>query len=192
MRIRIRSGYRAPFDDSEPGSIAYGARDRTGSARAAAPDGAEARGVRDRRGSAQHLLVRVGLRDREGRASAQTGARGVRDRTGRATASSATVSGVYVYDYVLAPHDDLTAVTITDYVARLHFTGDQFKQAPTGRVTNPDGWDIIVQTAGGAANLDHEIEFYDGTNGVLDLNFRIPSYATGTAYPFRLKIGSLT
>lgn len=192
MRIRIRSGYRAPFDDSEPGSIASGVQDTRGFARAAAPDGAEARGVQDTQGSAQPLLVRPGVQDTSGRAAPQIAVRGVQDTTGRATAGSAVVSAVFVYDYVLAPHDDLTATTITNYVARLHFTGDQFKQAPTGRVTNPDGWDIIVQTAGGAANLDHEIEFYDGTNGVLDLNFRIPSYATGTAYPFRLKIGSLT
>lgn len=192
MRIRIRSGFRAPIDSEEPGSSAYGLRDRTGSARAAAPDGLEARGVRDRKGSAQPLLVRVGLRDRSGRVVTSVGVRGVRDRTGRATAGSVVVTAVYTYDYVLAPHPDLTTATINNYVARLRFTGEQFKLAPLGRITNPEGWDVIVQTAGGAANLDHEIEFYDSTNGILELNFRIPAYVTNVAYPFRLKLGSLT
>lgn len=190
MRVRIRSGFRAPDSGGEDGLTAYSVRDRTGSARAAAPEGAEAYGIRDRSGSAQALLVRTGERDRTGRAIPRVLALGMRDRTGRATAASAA-SDVYLFTYVLAAHTDLDATPIPDYVVRVRYQGNEFKQAPTGRLTNADAWDLRVQLLDGT-NLDHEIEAYDATNGIIDLNWTITSYVPNAQFPYRLKLGSFT
>lgn len=190
MRVRIRSGYRSPFEEGEGGQIAIGVRDRSGSARAAAPFGSEALGARDRSGSAQPLLVRPGVRDRSGRASPRVGARGVRDRIGRATPAVAAADAFF-YTYTIGANDDLAAATIANYVLRAHLVGDQFKQAPTGRLTDANAWDLRVQLLDGT-NLDHEIDYYDAATGTIDINFRIPSYAVTSAFTYRLKLGSFT
>ena len=91
----------------------------------------------------------------------------------------------------LPAYTDLANATITDYVVRVHETGNYLKQAPAGLITHPQAYDFFVQTAAGV-NLDHFIEFYDGVNGIIDVAFRIPSYVTNSPYDYRFKLGSRT
>lgn len=194
MRIRIRSSdLRAPPTDPALSGAAFGRQDTTGFARGVAPDGGEARGVQDTTGVAQPLLVRRGVQDTTGRASARVLAFGRQDTTGFAQAGG-TNAGEFTSSLVLAANDDLPTATPSNYVLELHLTGDFLKQvANGGRIADPNANDLFVESVDGLLSLDHQIDFYDGENGVVDICIRLsPDWPTNTQYPFRLRYGQVS
>ena len=193
MKILIRaSNFRAPFGGGDQGAVAYGLQGTGGTARPVATEGAEARGGQGTTGSVQlQLVARVG-QDTSGRAGARIRAIARQDTAGFAQAL--TQQALYAHDrhLVLAAHtDQTTSVEIPDYVAQLRLAGDWLKQANLtgGRIRNANCWDLIFEDLLGA-RLDHEIESYDGVNGVLFFNIRLPSWNPLQQYRFRVRYGA--
>jgi hypothetical protein len=78
-------------------------------------------------------------------------------------------------------HTKVSCGSMTDFPVLVKITGDNnLKTAPTGHVTNSNGYDIIFRDSDGTTTLDHEIEQYNGTNGDLVAWVRIPTL-TNTA-----------
>jgi hypothetical protein len=69
-----------------------------------------------------------------------------------------------------------------NFPAMINLSGQSFLQSvPGGQIFNPNGYDIIFTDAS-YNKLDHQIEYYNGTNGDLIAWVRIPllSYSTNT------------
>jgi hypothetical protein len=192
MRLLIRaSNFRAPIIPGGGSAFAYGLQETSGFARPSAAEGSEARGSQGTTGRAQFLLAARAGQGTTGRASPRFRANGRQDTGGFAQATAGSTFYAFDRHMVLAAHPDLTASTLTNYVAQLRLEGTWLKQvANGGRIRNVDAFDLIfedmtVPTA--PARLDHENEEYDGVNGILFANIRIPSWVTSQRFIFRAR-----
>jgi hypothetical protein len=104
------------------------------------------------------------------------------------------LSDASAYDYrrsITVNGGQVSGGPLTNFPMLVSVTDANLRAAANGgKITNPNGYDIIFQatddaTCGGAGlspcPLDHEIEKYDGTAGQLLAWVRVPSLTSGTA-----------
>jgi hypothetical protein len=151
------------------------------------------RGTDNDSGSATVRRVFPGTDNDRGRASARFGARGTDNDRGQATASNA-IAYEWQRTLIIERQADVGADTMADYPFRFTLTGAWLKQANLtgGRIRNANALDLIVETtAATPVRLDHEIDSYDGTNGIIYLTVRIPSWnRTVDQVRIRLRYGA--
>jgi hypothetical protein len=151
------------------------------------------RGTDNDVGYATVRRVYPGTDNDRGRASARFGAKGADNDRGQATASSA-IAYEWQRTIGIERHTDVAAATVANYPYRFTLTGNWLKQVALtgGRIRNANAYDLIVETtAATPVRLDHEIDSYDGTNGVIYLAVRIPSWAwTADQARIRLRFGA--
>ncbi|MEY5098551.1 MAG: hypothetical protein RJA36_1270, partial [Pseudomonadota bacterium] len=96
----------------------------------------------------------------------------------------------YERDFVLRALSELPAETLTDFVVLgYELAGAWLKTvANGGRIQHASAFDVLLLDAAGSP-LDHNVVFYDGTNGVLRLDFRIPTLALGSDFRWRMRYG---
>jgi len=65
---------------------------------------------------------------------------------------------------------------LTDFPVLISLSNDWLRTtANGGHVTRSDGGDIVFSSQDGSVDLDHEVESYDGTLGMLDAWVRVPA-----------------
>lgn len=194
MRLLVRaSTIRAPTT-SEPESKIYffGRQGTNGSVTLVTSDG-ELRAV-GRQGTGGSFAFSVGLGNGQGtRGSIRFGITflGRQGTAGRVT-FSATLAIGYAYNRieVIERQADLASGAFANHVLRGRLEGTWLKQSSLtgGRIRHPQAYDLIFETLDTVpVGLDHEIESYDGTNGVLQYALRLPSWTAQTDQ-FRCRI----
>lgn len=192
MRLLVRaSTIRTPTTNPpRPRIFALGRQGTRGSAQPQATAGLEAIGRQDTAGTATYLKVRPALQGTRGRATALIRAYGSQGSNGSATANT-LVGYQYARIEVAERHEDLTAATFNNYVARWFLSGTWLKSAANGgRIQSATAYDLIFELLDGT-RLDHEIESYDGTAGELYVAIRFPTWATTTdQFKLRCRYGA--
>jgi len=99
--------------------------------------------------------------------------------------AQAACDGYYAYrrsitiDYTKVGMDNSGTLPSTGFPVLVSLSGNWLKTTATdptnGRIENANGYDIIFRESDGTTPLDHEIENYDGTNGILVAWVRVDS-----------------
>lgn len=194
MRLLVRaSTIRAPTTKPPESKIYFFGRQSTsGYVTFVSADG-EMRAV-GRQGTSGAFAFDVALDGRQGtRGSVRFGIQflGRQDTAGRATFVATQAVG-YASNRILVMERqaDLATGTFTNSVLRGRIETTWLKQSNLtgGRIRHAQCFDLIFETlATPPVRLDHEIESYDGTNGVLQVAIRAPSWVAKTDQ-FRLRV----
>lgn len=194
MRLLVRaSTIRAPTTaPPEPKIYFFGRQSTSGGVTFVTSDG-EMRAV-GRQGTGGSFAFSIGLGNGQGtRGSIRFGIAflGEQDTAGRVTFTATAAVG-YAYNRieVVERQADLASGAFANHVVRSRLEGTWLKQSSLtgGRIRHPQAYDLIFETLDATpVRLDHEIESYDGTNGVLQYALRIPSWVAQTDQ-FRCRI----
>jgi hypothetical protein len=83
------------------------------------------------------------------------------------------------------------ATDLSDFPVLVSLSGAWIKTTSNGgRIENPNGYDIVFYDGAESALLDHEIEQYDGTTGVLVAWVRVPIVSYNTDTNFYIEYGN--
>jgi hypothetical protein len=193
MRLFVRaSTVRAPAQPGTPKIYAIGRQgSRSTSTPTVAGDAIRAVGQQGSNSTTRASVLRTATQGSVSRSRPFVLALATQGSTSRSTPSTGGAVG-YAYNriHVIERHADLTAAPLANHVVRGSISGVWLKQVGLtgGRIANANCWDLIFETLDATpVRLDHEIESYDGTNGVLQFALRLPSWAAATDQ-FRARI----
>ena len=92
--------------------------------------------------------------------------------------TSASMSYTYERDITLDYTKVAGGTNLSNFPVLISLSGQNFlKQSPTGQILNANGYDIIF-TDNNYNKLDHQIEYFNGTNGDYIAWVRIPTLST--------------
>jgi hypothetical protein len=198
MRLLVRaSTIRAPTTTPpQPKIYFFGRQGTNGAATFVTSDGeVRAVGRQGTTGSFAFAIAGAGSQGTRGYVRFGIQFLGEQNTAARVTFTATVVVG-YAYNRieVIERQADLAAGTFTNHVLRGRLEGNWLKQSSLtgGRIRHPSCYDLIFETLDATpVRLDHEIESYDGTNGVLQYALRIPSWVPQTAqYRLRIRYGA--
>lgn len=198
MRLLVRaSTIRAPTTaPPEPRIYFFGRQGTSGRVSFVLSDG-EVRGT-GQQGTGGSFTFNVGLNGEQGtRAYVRFGIQflGEQGTAGRVTFTATAAVG-YAYNRILVMErqSDLASGAFPNSVLRGRIAATWLKQVALtgGRIRHAQCYDLIFETLDATpVRLDHEIESYDGTNGVLQVAIRVPSWVAQTdQYRFRARYGA--
>lgn len=194
MRLLVRaSTVRAPvITPPQPKIYALSSEGERDTVRAADPEGGIA--AVDLEGEASSAILLYFNSDVEAEASRAGSLILARSLEGESdlAAPSLTAPTGYAYNRIMVVERqaDLATGTFTNHVLRGQITATWLKQSNLsgGRIRHAQCYDLIFETLDATlVRLDHEIESYDGTGGVLQFALRVPSWVAKTDQ-FRCRI----
>jgi hypothetical protein len=198
MRLLVRaSTIRAPTTAPPEPKVYFLGRQGTSGRISFVLSGGELRAVGSQ-GTGGRFAFQVAQNGRQGtRGSIRFGIQFLAEQgtAGRVTFQATQAVG-YAFNRIIVVERqaDLASGTFTNAVLRSQITATWLKQSNLtgGRIRHAQCYDLIFETLDATpVRLDHEIESYDGTNGVLQVAIRIPSWVAQTdQYRFRARYGA--
>jgi hypothetical protein len=198
MRLLVRaSTIRAPTTaPPEPKIYFIGRQGTSGRASFVLSDGeVRAVGSQGTGGSSAFSVAQNGTQGTRGYVRFGIQFLGEQNTAGRVTFQATAAVG-YAHNRILVMERqaDLASGAFANHVLRGQITATWLKQSNLtgGRIRHPQCYDLIFETLDATpVRLDHEIESYDGTNGVLQVAIRVLSWTAQTAqYLFRARYGA--